>query len=188
MIMDELRQFLAVVDNFLANETKRIFNNPPPIEDEEAYLFSGPFQNILYSSIIISTVSFLEREIKGFAELLKYSTNNDLSINDIKGSWIKRFRKYSEKVIRLKLGIKDALWQDINGIIEVRNCLVHAGGIFTAFKGRKEVEKLCKRYKLTCMKSDLLEPDYNIAQTVQKIIGKFLEGICAGALTMFPYK
>ena len=123
--IDDLKEFLSVAEGFISES---MATQRHSLCDEDEYLFAGSFQTILCSSVIISCIIFLEQEVRSFANVLKMAAGLELALRDLSGSWLERFFKYCEKVANLDLRVSPELRNDIQGILEIRNCLVHADG------------------------------------------------------------
>lgn len=188
MKMDDLKQFLTVVDDFLIEMEKRFEGQQHSIGIDRSYMFSEPFPSILYSSVITSSVSFLEREVCGYSKALKDASEASLSVRDLSGSWLERFRKYCEKVVGIELRLEDNLWQDTKGVVEIRNCLVHAGGYLPSFQKRGAIETFCKRYSLSSLTGDFIEPDRHLTELALNILKQFIDRIYDAALARYPYE
>src|SRR5213594_4427810 len=124
MTLEDLEQFLTVVDEFLRKTAKRFAGKRDEFGLDRSDSFAETFPEILYASVITAAVSFLEREVRAFTDALREACSSPLGARDLSGAWLERFRKYCEKIALLPVGLTDAEWEDVKGVVEVRNCLV----------------------------------------------------------------
>jgi hypothetical protein len=186
MTLAELQQFLNVVDKYLRNTATRLKGKYNHFGDDRSSVFEEAFPQILYASVITAVVSFLERESREFADALREASSCAVGLRDLSGAWLERFRKYCEKVARLDLGLTDAEWEDIKGVVEVRNCLVHSGGWLPDFQGRATVEAFARRHQCNLSDRDDLHADLHLAQVVLESMRVFTERIYRVALDKYP--
>ncbi len=186
MTLENLEQFLTVVDEFLRKTARRLAGKYDRFGMDRSDSFADAFPEILYASVITAVVSFLERESRAFTDALREACSSPLGARDLSGAWLERFRKYCEKIALLPVGLTDAEWEDMKGVVEVRNCLVHSGGWLPDFQGRSAVEAFARRHKLLLSDGDYLRADLRLAQVVLERIKAFIEQIYRVALERYP--
>jgi hypothetical protein len=186
MTLEDLGQFLTVVDEFLRKTANRLAGKRDQFGDDRSDAFVETFPEILYASVITAVVSFLERESHTFTDALRTACSSPLGARDLSGAWLERFRKYCEKVALLPVCLTDAEWEDLKGVVEVRNCLVHSGGWLPDFQGRSTVEAFARRHKIALSEDNYLRPDLRLAQVVLERIKAFIEQIYRVALDRYP--
>jgi hypothetical protein len=186
MTLEDLEQFLTVVDEFLRKTARRLAGKYDRFGIDRSDAFADAFPEVLYASVITAVVSFLERESRAFTDALREACSSPLAARDLSGAWLERFRKYCEKIALLPVGLTDAEWEDMKGVVEVRNCLVHSGGWLPDFQGRSAVEAFARRHKLLLSDGDYLRADLRLAQVVLERIKAFLEQIYRVALERYP--
>jgi hypothetical protein len=186
MTLEDLEQFLTVVDEFLRKTAKRLAGKRDQFGMDRSDSFAEMFPEILYASVITAVVSFLERESHAFTDTLRKACLSRIGARDLSGAWLERFRKYCEKIALLPMGLTDAEWEDLKGVVEVRNCLVHSGGWLPDFQGRPAVEAFARRHKIALSDHDYLRADLRLAQVVLERIKAFIEQIYLVALDRYP--
>jgi hypothetical protein len=129
----------------------------------------------------------LESETRGFASELKNASGATLGIQDLSGSWLKRFRKYCESVARLELPLDPTLWEDMNGVVEVRNCLVHAAGSVVGFGKEPQLRNFAERHGTPIIDDAYIECDFRMAELSLTTVRSFIETAYKAALSRFPY-
>lgn len=149
-------------------------------------LFAETLPPILYTSVVIASVSVLEQELRGICHALRDALKLQLSLNDIAGSVVERFRKYAIGVAGLPVTLPDSDWQDILAVYEIRNCLVHAGGDLRAFPKAEAIRTFAQRRQLTLCREQHLALEGTTAKTIARVIYEFLEAVYDAALEKFP--
>lgn len=145
-------------------------------------MFSESFSSILFNSVLISTWVFMESEFKGYANAMQRAKLVDLSYSDLKGSAIDRFRKYTEKVLKLDLRLKDENWEDLKAISEIRNSLAHG-----AVQNKQIIKKFIKRNNLPgLLHGGEITLDENNLIIIIKVCRLFVERVYSVALETFP--
>lgn len=92
---------------------------------------------ILRRSSVISLVSVLEIECERLARMLGSKLEVVEEITSIKGQGVDRSRIYIKKYCKVDLSSLDKVWQKINNLIQVRNCIAHADGYVNRVKENK---------------------------------------------------
>jgi hypothetical protein len=185
--LEELIQFRDHMGGFLAH-------NPADATDKahselELELFSPPeetFRPILHSSIIISTVVLLEREMRDYSTALLDAVESDLRFNDLSGNVLDRFMTVVTKIAKLPLNLTNVRWEDVNGLFEIRNCLVHAGGYLPEFAKASAIRAFAARHGTPDHSEGTIDIDALTSEVALEVASVFLEGIYAAALAAFP--
>jgi hypothetical protein len=114
-------------------------------EHEEAIegeaLISDIFPDITRKSFIVTLLIALDDQFKTYCEILRAATGQKLKWNDLKGSALERFITYSEKVCGLPPVCDDSTRQLLEGLIEVRNCIVHNNSALEGFSKAKIIQR-----------------------------------------------
>lgn len=139
---------------------------------DSAYNDSLP--GILHATIWIFTTCFLEAELRRFASALGRCLELPLDFRDLAGTWADRFRKYVVGLAELPLNISDEDWQDVKGIVEIRNCLVHSMGELQGFSKRSVIEAFCSRNKGPEIRNDVLHLSDSSSLVVMGVGGRLL--------------
>jgi hypothetical protein len=182
--LHDLEQFREYVDGFLAREAEYFKSEHVDLEIEFLPLFAETFPPILHSTIVISTAMLLEQEMRGYSTAILESIASNLKFNDLSGSVLDRFRTIVTKVAKMPLDLT-GVWEDICGVFEIRNCLVHAGGELAGFSKASAIEAFVARHG-TSGCSEHLQVDAAMSALVLQIASAFLNRIYDAALEAFP--
>jgi len=82
--------------------------------------FWGPF--------VVSLYAVLETSVLEIARLLQQSQKQGIGINDLRGDFLERAKKYYKNVIKFELCGDTNTWQRIKILAEVRHAIAHANG------------------------------------------------------------
>ncbi|WP_278183513.1 hypothetical protein [Vibrio misgurnus] len=104
------------------------------------------FPDVTRKSHIVTVLIVLEREFSTFCDQLKLATGQLLKWNDLKGSAIERFIKYCSIVCGISSPANSINIQDIKGLIELRNCIVHNDSCIEGFSKATVIKQLTSRY------------------------------------------
>ncbi len=187
--INDLDQFKEYSDALL-NRERAWFEEEAHVDLEQEFLplFAETFPPILHTSIVISSVILLENEIKIFSGLLDKHQSNKLSINDMSGSLLEKFKKYVGGLAGLDFDFAGSNWRDIKGLYEIRNCLVHNGGSIDKFSNFKTIQDFSARHNTPLQENDVLVLDAESSNVAVSLISNFIDGIYASALRLFPGK
>jgi hypothetical protein len=152
MQLDELKIFLNEVCKFIDITNLNLQNNEIKGHDEETlenlkYHFQYTQGDILRKSIIISLIILLETTADTYCTTFKRFNELKIGYKDLKGDLLDRFKSFSVKVLGSSFDFQSSLWQDIVGLYEIRNSLVHNSGSLENFGKRKSIEDFVKRHK-----------------------------------------
>ncbi|WP_440885001.1 hypothetical protein [Vibrio campbellii] len=104
------------------------------------------FPDVTRKSHIVTVLMVLEREFSAFCSQLKVATDQQLKWNDLKGSAIERFIKYCSTVCGVTAPENPSNLQDVKGLIELRNCIVHNDSCIEGVSKANVVKQLASRY------------------------------------------
>jgi hypothetical protein len=82
--------------------------------------FWGPF--------IVSLYAVLETSVLEIARLIQQNQKQGIGINDLRGDFLERAKKYYKNVIKFELCGDTNTWQRIKILAEVRHAIAHANG------------------------------------------------------------
>ena len=121
MELDFLREFASRVEDLLVDGALRSSTGHRPLPDsiaaiahDQQYLYTELFSPLLHESFVVSAVVFLERECRAFVEILAKALSVPLTLRDLNGSILERFRTFCSKVASLDLGVSQDLWQAVD--------------------------------------------------------------------------
>jgi hypothetical protein len=192
MQLDELKVYLNEVHSFIKITHINLQSDKMKGLDSETlenlkYHFEHTQGEILRKSIIISTVILLESEIDTYCKDFRKHKKLSIGYNDFKGDLLDKFKIFSSKILQSDFNFQGTLWQDIVGLYEIRNSLVHNCGLVSDFGKRKTIESFNSRNK-----SFEIDDNERICVSHQacldsiKIVETFFNEITDFALRVFP--
>ncbi len=184
--LNDLEQFREYMDILLARESDFFREAHTDLEIEFLPLFAETFPPILHSSVIISTAILLEQEMRGYSVALLDAMECKLKFNDLSGSILDRFVTVATKIVNLELELNNVTWQDIVGVFEIRNCLVHAGAQLVDFPKASTIRAFAARHGTPGCSGDALEIDSSTSKIVLEVASVFLKDVYDSALALFP--
>ncbi len=188
-----LRHFIKHMDNSLSHSvTPEIFEKLPDdikmIAEDESDLIWRPYAEILNSGFIISVAIFLEKQLIQYCENLAKAEALELTQRDLSGSLAERFRKYCLHIAKLPTLTTDSNWDDIRGLMEIRNCLVHKDGRMIGFGKSKTVEAFINKHKTPAVEDDVLMISGATSFKCLEIVQAFTESIYHTALEKYKVR
>jgi hypothetical protein len=82
--------------------------------------FRGPF--------LVSLFSVYESAVTEIAQLMQKTLSHGISLNDIKGSFLERAKKYYKHILKFELCSDPNTWQQIMMLAELRHAIAHVNG------------------------------------------------------------
>lgn len=82
--------------------------------------FWGPF--------IVSVYAVFETSVMEIARLMQYSLKQGIALNDLRGDFLERAKKYYKHVLNFDLYCNDKDWQQIKILTDIRHAIAHANG------------------------------------------------------------
>jgi hypothetical protein len=193
MEIELLREFAVQIDDLLRDASIRIPAHElelrpalAAIADDRAYLYTEVFPRLLHESFLISTVVVLEREFREFVHILRKVTASSLTLADLSGSTPERFRTYCQKVCRFDPSLSNQQWQDLMGLIEVRNCLVHSSGCLAPFARRAAIQAFARRHSAVQIEDDRLILSKATSELSLSLLEGLVETISLAAFKRYP--
>lgn len=189
--LEDLKDFLIDVSKFI-DETKNRLSSKEfpsvPLHEVETLKdhYEYTFGEILRKSFIVTLCIFLEQELGTYCKEFKKQLKLDISWKDFKGAALERFKLYINKLLKLKLNLSNTMWQDLQGIISLRNCLVHSNGNLENFSDAERIRAFSKRHNSLVIDEDGVEISVKICQECLGIIKDFIKTIYDYALSYFP--
>ena len=109
---------------------------------EQEFEIKNYYQEIFYSSIIMSLYSFLERRLLSFCQA--YENDHSIKIREINGKGIHRSKIYIEKILAIKLQEVDLVWKQILRFGILRNLITHNEELRILASNRSQIDDLKK--------------------------------------------
>lgn len=152
MELEEIRIFLNEVEKFINITHLHLQANNIKGYDEGTlenlkYHFQHTQGTILKKSILISLIIVLEERIDTYCEMFKKYKQLKVGYKDFKGDLLERFKNYCTKVLDSDFDFQSKLWQDIVGLYEIRNCLVHHSGVVENLQRGSQLKILLNEIK-----------------------------------------
>ena len=179
-------EFLGRAAVEAATKTRDLSDGLKAIAGDAEYLYGAMYASDVYQASIIASIIFLERQMKDFTRGLKFGLQLGLGMRDLSGSVLERFRKYCEKVARLDFGLQQVEWQNIRGVVEMRNWLVHSSGNIDHFNKKQEVIAFVERHGTPHIEDSWIRVEEATVRVVLKLLRDFIESIYKCALERFP--
>lgn len=192
MQLDELKVYLNEVQNFIKITHINLQSNRFQDLDSEAlenlkYHFEHTQGEILRKSIIISIVILLEAEIGTYCKDFRKHKKLSIGYNDFKGDLLDKFKTFTSKLLQADFNFQGTLWQDIVGLYDIRNSLVHNCGLVSDFGKRKTIESFISRNKsFEIDDNERIYISHQACLDSIKIVEMFFNEITDFALRVFP--
>lgn len=96
------------------------------------------------NTILVTLWSIFESAIIDIAKELQSEHQKSLSIDDLKGDFLERTKKYFLHIVNFPLNVSGREWQSINMLKVLRNAIAHCNGRLenvTKDKDKKEIQK-----------------------------------------------
>lgn len=192
MQLDELKVYLNEVHSFIKITHINLQSDRMRGLDSETlenlkYHFEHTQGEILRKSIIISTVILLESEIDTYCKDFRKHKKLSIGYNDFKGDLLDKFKIFTSKLLQSDFNFQGTLWQDIVGLYEIRNSLVHNCGLVSDFGKERQSKVLLletNHLKLTTMREYVFHAQACLDSI--KIVETFFNEITDFALRVFP--
>jgi len=81
-----------------------------------------------WSPFIVSMYAVLETSIIEISRLIQHSQKQGIGINDLRGDFLERAKKYYKNVLKFVLCSDSTAWQRVKILSEVRHAIAHANG------------------------------------------------------------
>jgi len=186
MRLSELRTFADRVDVLIAEHAVRYSSPSSDTEEDLRSMFEYPLPQLLHVSMTVASVILLEATLRDFADSLRKALELGLSLRDLNGSVLERFQRYATAVAGLALPISQSQWQELQAIVEIRNCLIHSDGDLGGFQRAAQVIAFSSRHGVPEIEDNHLLMSRESSLLVLDIVGSTLEALYDHALERFP--
>ena len=153
---------------------------------ESESLISDIYPDITRKSFIVSLLISLDAQMSGYCIHLKKYDDQKIKWNDLKGSALERFIKYSEKACGLSPVADEATKQKIRGLIELRNCIVHNDSEIEGFGKAAALESFTCHVEGISLASGRIELTLEACMECADLIHSFMESAYRSALQKYP--
>lgn len=133
--------------------------------------FNNPF--------LISLYSVLEASITDIANHIKDKKGEKLSINDLRGSFLDRSKKYYNCVLNFQLYNDSANWQRAQMLADLRHALAHTNGRFDMMKEgtQDKIRDWEEKDRGISIYSGFLVPEKEFLQETFTMVRDMLDGL-----------
>lgn len=191
--LEFLHEFASSLDTLLSEAAARPKSELPPLSEslsivalDRADLYGEVFPPFVHEAFLISSIVFLDRQFRTYAEGLRRALPITLRLNELAGSTLDRFRLFCETVSGVDLQLTSENWQDLDGLVSLRNCFIHAGGILEGSRDRKPCEHFIRKHGTPEIRDGQIGPSTKTSGLVLRILTETIEKIYAAALRRFP--
>ncbi|MBA4390518.1 MAG: hypothetical protein C0399_06240 [Syntrophus sp. (in: bacteria)] len=81
-----------------------------------------------WGSFIVSLYAVYETAVTEIARLIQTNKAEIISMDDLRGDFLERAKKYYKSILHFELCESDETWQRIRMLVELRNAIAHANG------------------------------------------------------------
>lgn len=153
---------------------------------DEQVLLADIHPDLTRKAFIVSLLIALDDQFKVFCQILKNGTDQKLKWNDLKGTALDRFICYSEKVCGLTLPPDEFDRQQLRGLIEVRNCIVHNNSNLDGFGKAKVIESFASRINGLSIEDGYITFALEACEECANLVHKFMDSSYQSAMKKFP--
>jgi hypothetical protein len=196
-IEDYINTVELQLPQLIEKEKKKAYQNRPtddPIEwqqkENELYeLIEDVLPRYFRNPIIVTLWAIFESAIIEIAKEIKDQLNIPLTLDDIKGDFLKRTNKYFNHIIKFPIDVRGSSWQQFRKFYLLRNAIAHGNGRLDNIKNpdnRKAISDWEKENSgVAIMGGNIIcSPDF-IRQTYS-IVLSFLQEFTDGVKEKYP--
>ncbi len=187
-----LRESVDSLERLLSEAVIRSEDHPPLNDavtalagDREA-LYGEILPGVVHETHAISCIVLLERICRDFVKELAYALPSKLTLNDLSGTVIERFRTYCEKVANLEFNLSPDDWQMVQGLLAIRNALIHTRGLVENSRERRIIETFVRQHGTPEIIDGRLRLSRSTSELYLNTLSNFTEMISKAALDRFP--
>lgn len=145
---------------------------------DQFYRIDYIFRYIFRYSAVVAVYSLLESSMAILCLAIKRSKNYEVEVNDMRGNGIEQARLYLEKVHGVKFPENTHVWNEIQKLNRIRNCIVHAEGNIQRTKSPSKIRNIVEQTKgLSLEHEDYIRIDKQYVQDAAGWIEEFLKDI-----------
>lgn len=188
-----LRESMDSLERLLFEAARRLPGDHPPLNDAVAALaadretlYGEILPEVVHESHAISCMVFLERVCRDFVKELAFALPSKLTLNDLSGTVLERFRTYCEKLAALEFNLSPDEWQTVQGLLAIRNALVHTSGLIENSRDKRTIEVFIQRHRTPEVVDGRLRLSRATSELYIDTLARFTEAIFNAALDRFP--
>lgn len=149
-------------------------------------LYGEILPGLVHETHAIFCIVLLERICRDFVKELAYALPSKLTLNDLSGTVIERFRTYCEKVANLEFNLSTDDWQTVQGLLAIRNALIHTSGLVENSRERRIIETFVRQHGTPEIIDGRLRLSRSTSELYLDTLSNFTEMISKAALDRFP--
>ena len=109
---------------------KRLHPDEPEwhIAWQEYHVRVDPLPRIYRGPFLVALYAVYESIVTEIARLIQGKQSQRIGINDLKGGFLERAKKYYKCLLQFDLYSEEKVWQDVKMLFEIRNVFAHANG------------------------------------------------------------
>jgi hypothetical protein len=181
----------------IEKEKEKAHQNRPtvdPIEwqqkENELYeLIEDVLPRYFRNPIVVTLWAIFESAIIEIAKEIKDQLNIPITLDDIKGDFLKRTNKYFNHIIKFPIDVRGSLWQQFRKFYILRNAIAHGNGRLDNIKNPDDRKAILDWEKdnsgVATMGGNIVCSSDFIRQTLSTIFS-FLEEITKGVKEKYP--
>ena len=137
------------------------------------------FPRFFWGPFIVSLYAVFEASLTEIANLMKKTKNHGIAINDLRGDFLERAKKYYKYVLNFKLYNDDSDWHLIKTLIDIRNAIAHTNGRMDSLNEtvNKRIKKLEKQNIGVSIYYNYVLIDSNFSWNVFSAVTSILENL-----------
>jgi hypothetical protein len=137
------------------------------------------FPRFFWGPFIVSLYAVFEASVMEIAILMQKTMNQGIAINDLRGDFLEKAKKYYKHVLDFELYNNDNDWQHIKFLTDIRHAIAHANGRMDRLndKVRKKIIKLEKQNIGVSTYYDYVMVDSNFSWKAFSAVKSILENL-----------
>jgi hypothetical protein len=143
------------------------------------------YPRFFWNSFVVSLYAVLETSIIEISRLIQNSQNQGISINELRGGFLERAKKYYNNVIKFELCNDSYKWQQIKILSEIRHAIAHSNGRLEMLheKSKKRIQDLEKQslgissnYEYIILDCEFVEKNLlNVSDLLNSLVDRYKE-------------
>jgi hypothetical protein len=153
---------------------------------EDDILIADIHPDITRKSFIVSLLISLDSQMTNYCQHLQKCEQQKIKWNELKGSALERFIKYSEKLCSLNPIASDDVKQKIRSLIELRNCIVHNDSCLDGFSKAAAIESFARQIEGITLENGRINLSVSVCIECADLIQEFMSSAYKSALEKHP--
>ena len=96
--------------------------------DEYTYRVECLLPRIFRGTFLVALYAVYESAVTEIADLVQKKQSEQISINDLRGNFLERAKKYYRHILKFDLYTKENIWYRLKMLSELRNAFAHTNG------------------------------------------------------------